>query len=176
MAQRTQRGLGLSSLQRFERHGNRTLPPLDKPTDQSQWHGAPSYKIERFAASLLQIASYTCPSGQTQRPRLVSMKRTMQPTSQHATPKRESPCNVPLVRRCPMERRRYDLKPGRTLQQSSSQQNSSDQILTCCTSTSMFSKHFTMECLWQEPLCGFSRLSLCQCRCGRSALHGALVA
>ena len=30
---------------RFERNGNRTLPPLDKSTDQSQWHGAPSYII-----------------------------------------------------------------------------------------------------------------------------------
>ena len=31
-----------------------------------------------------------------------------------------------------------------------------DQILACCTSTSMFSKHFTMECLWQEPFSDFS--------------------
>ena len=70
------------------------------------------------------FSSYTRPSDQTQRPRLVLVKG---PCSQHTLhPNARILATCPLDWRFPMEGRSYNLKPGRTLQQSTSQWNASD--------------------------------------------------
>ena len=72
------------------------------------------------------FSSYTRPSDQTQRPRLVLVKGPCsQPANTlHTNAKVLATC--PLDWHFPMEGRRYNLKSGRTLQQSTSQWNASD--------------------------------------------------
>jgi len=72
------------------------------------------------------FSSYTRPSDQTQRPRLVLVKGPCSQPANTLHPNAKVLATCPLDWHFPMEGRRYNLKSGRTLQQSTSQWNASD--------------------------------------------------
>ena len=83
-------------------------------------------KLLNASVSSMFFSSYTRPSDQTQRPRLVLVKGPCSQPANTLHPNAQVIATCPLDWHFPMEGRRYNLKSGRTLQQSTTQWNASD--------------------------------------------------
>ena len=82
--------------------------------------------LKASVSSMFSSSSYTRPSDQTQRPRLVLVKGPCSQPANTLHPNAQVIATCPLDWHFPMEGRRYNLKSGRTLQQSTTQWNASD--------------------------------------------------
>ena len=90
------------------------------------WHIVCHLALESLCIFNVFLAIYTRPSDQTQRPRLALVKGPCSQLANTLYPNAKVLATCPLDWRFPMEGRRYNLKPGRTLHGSTSQWNASD--------------------------------------------------